>query len=138
MQLMLDAVRAAAADAGPGAGEALLREVDSIAVSRFFSDSTPRFKSPFGRVANPPWSVASKIGASPRELVYLPGGGNMPQVALNRACERIARGESAVALLAGAEALRTELAARRAGMSLDWNEDFPSAPDEWGGHRYGF
>jgi acetyl-CoA C-acetyltransferase len=136
LQLMLDAVRAAAADAGPG--DVMLSEVDSLAVSRFFSDSTPRFKSPFGRVANPPWSVASKIGASPREWVYLPGGGNMPQVALNRACERIARGESAVALLAGAEALRTELAARRAGITLDWNEDAPSAPHEWGGHRYGF
>jgi acetyl-CoA C-acetyltransferase len=87
-------------------------------------------------MANPPWSVAQRIGARTRELVYTPGGGNMPQVALNRACERIAQGESTVALLTGAEALRTELAARRAGVALDWQEDAPTAPEEWGGHRW--
>jgi len=148
LQLMVDAVRAAAADAGSGnagsgnagsgrAGtdEALLREVDSLVVVRLFSDAVPRFKSPFGRAANLPWSIAQRIGAAPRELVYTPGGGNMPQVALNRACEQIARGESTVALLTGAEALRTELGARRAGVMLDWNEDAPVAPEEWGGYR---
>ncbi|HEV2690239.1 MAG TPA: acetyl-CoA acetyltransferase [Bryobacteraceae bacterium] len=136
LDLMADVARAAAADAGPG--HALLRALDSLVVVRMFSDSTPRFKSPFGRVANPPWSVAQRIGTAPRELVYTPGGGNMPQVTLNRACERIARGESTVALLTGAEALRTELAAKRAGLQLDWNEDAPAAPEEWGGHRFGF
>jgi acetyl-CoA C-acetyltransferase len=87
---------------------------------------------------NPPWSLARRLGVSPRELVYTPGGGNMPQVAVNRACERISRGESRIALIAGAEALRTELAARRAGVALDWSEDAPAPPDEWGGHRSGF
>ena len=134
LQLMVDAARAAGEDAGPGS--ALLRAVDSLVVVRLFSDSTPRFKSPHGRMVNPPWSVARHIGATPRELVYTPGGGNMPQVALNRACERIAQGESTVALLTGAEALRTELAARRAGVNLDWQEDAPTAPEEWGGHRW--
>ncbi len=136
VKLMADVARAAAADAEPE--QALLLEVDSLVVVRMFSDSTPRFKSPFGRVTNPPWSVARRIGATPRELVYTPGGGNMPQVALNRACERIACGESAVTLLAGAEALRTELAAKRAGLQLDWSEDAPAAPEELGGHRMGF
>ncbi len=137
LQLMIDAVHAAAADAGPSAaiGPALLREVDSLVVVRLFSDAVPRFKSPFGRAANLPWSIGQRIGAAPRELVYTPGGGNMPQVVLNRACEQIARGESAVALLTGAEALRTELGARRAGLLLDWNEDAAAAPEEWGGYR---
>jgi len=134
--LMVDAVRKAAADSG--AGEALLRQVDSLTAIRLFSDSTPRFKSPFGAMVNPPWSVAQRIGAKPRELLYPMGGGNMPQVMLNRACERIARGESQVALICGAEALRTELAARRAGLQLDWNEDAPSKPDEMGGHKMGY
>ena len=134
--LMTDVARAAAKDAGPG--DALLRAIDSLVVVRMFSDSTPRFKSPFGKVANPPWSVARRIGAQPRELIYTPGGGNMPQVAMNRACERIASGESSVALLTGAEALRTELAARRAGIELDWSENAPDTPDDWGGHRFGF
>jgi len=134
--LMVDAVRAAAADSG--AGDALLRAVDSLCVIRLFSDSTPRFKSPFGRMVNPPWSIARRIGANPRELLYPSGGGNMPQVILSRACERIAAGESTVALLTGAEALRTELAARRAGIELDWNEDAPTTPDELGGHKFGY
>jgi acetyl-CoA C-acetyltransferase len=133
---MADAARAAAADAGPG--NALLRQIDSLVVVRLFSDSTPRFKSPFGRIANPPWSVARRIGAVPRELAYTPGGGNMPQVSLNRACERIAAGESDVTLLAGGEALRTELAAKREGLQLDWNEDAPVIAEELGGHRMGF
>ncbi len=134
--LLVDVARAAANDAG--AADALLQAIDSLIVVRLFSDSSPRFKSPFGRMVNPPWSVANRIGASPRELIYTPGGGNMPQVMLNRACERIARGESTIALLAGAEALRTELAAKRAGLALDWNEDAPSAPEELGGHRMGY
>jgi acetyl-CoA C-acetyltransferase len=136
LDLMADAARAAAEDAGPG--DALIHQIDSVVVVRLFSDSTPRFKSPFGKIANPPWSVARRIGAMPQELVYTPGGGNMPQVALNRACERIASGESNVTLLVGAEALRTELAARREGLQLDWSEDAPGPPEELGGHRMGF
>jgi len=136
--LELMAAAAAAAGSDSSAGAALLGAIDSLIVVRSFSDTAPRFKSPFGRLANPPWSVARRIGAAPRELVYTPGGGNMPQVAVNRACERIAQGESTIALLVGAEALRTELAARRAGRTLDWSEDAPAPPDEWGGHRTGF
>lgn len=142
LQLMVDAVRLAAHDAGTddvrsndAASNELLRAADSVIVVRMFSDAVPRFKSPHGRMVNPPWSLAQKIGASPRKLVYTPGGGTMPQVALNHACERIAQGESTVAVLTGAEALRTELAARRAGVTLDWNEDAPMAPEEWGGYR---
>jgi acetyl-CoA C-acetyltransferase len=137
LQLMVDVTRAAARDAaGVERDTALLQAIDSLIVVRMFSDSTPRFQSPHGRMVNPPWSIATRIGASPREFAYTPGGGNMPQVALNRACERIAQGESTVALLTGVEALRTELAARRAGVALVWGEDAPSEPEEWGGHRW--
>jgi acetyl-CoA C-acetyltransferase len=134
--LMVDTVKKAGADSG--AGDKLLQAIDSLTIIRLFMDSTPRFKSPFGRMVNPPWSVAQKIGAKPRELLYPIGGGNMPQVMLGRACERIARGESEVAMIAGVEPLRTELAARRAGIALDWNEDAPSGPDEMGGHKMGY
>ncbi len=112
-----------------------MHDVDSLIAVRLFSDAVPRFKSPFGTMVNPPWSIAQRIGANPRELVYTPGGGTMPQVALNRACERIAQGESSIALLTGAEALRTELAAKRAGIALDWSADAPSEPEQWGGYR---
>lgn len=136
--LMVDAVRAAGCDAAGGRGEELLRAADSVIVVRLFSDAVPRFKSPHGQMVNPPWSVAQRVRASPRELVYTPGGGTMPQVALNHACERIAQGESSIAILTGAEALRTELAARRAGIELDWSEEAPSSPEEWGGYRMAY
>ena len=133
LQLMVDAAKKVADDSGADA--AILQDIDSLIAVRLFSDAVSRFKSPFGRMVNPPWSIAQRIGARPRELVYTPGGGTMPQVALNRACERIAQGESSIALLTGAEALRTELAAKRAGLQLDWSEDAPSTPEEWGGYR---
>jgi acetyl-CoA C-acetyltransferase len=135
LQLMVAAVRIASDDAVGDRRDELLRAADSIIVVRMFADAVARFKSPHGHVANPPWSIANRISAAPRELVYTPGGGTMPQVALNHACERIALGESSVAILTGAEALRTELGARRAGVTLNWNEDAPSSPEEWGGYR---
>jgi len=133
VELMAAAARLAAADAGGAPG--LWAALDSVAVMRLFSDSSPRFRSPHGRAENPPWSVARRLGAAPREFIYTPSGGNMPQVMLNRACARIAAGESSCALLVGAEAQRTELAARRAGIALDWAEAAPEVPDELGGFK---
>ena len=49
---------------------------------------------------------------------------------LARACERIAQGESQAALVVGGEALRTELAAKRAGLQLQWGEDAPTTPNQ--------
>ena len=80
-----DAARLALADAqaridpvGLGA------EIDALAVMEFFSDISPRFASPFGRSTNPPKSVADRLGATPRQLLYSHSGGNMPQYLVNR------------------------------------------------------
>lgn len=132
LQLMQDAAQLAAADSG--AGEALWSALDSITVIRLFSDTVPRFASPFGKLVNPPWSLARRLGAQQvTDLVYPPQGGDSPQVMLARACERIAQGESQAALIVGGEALRTELAAKRAGLALQWGEDAPMPPDGLGG-----
>ena len=132
LQLMLEAAQHAAADSG--VGEALWRSLDSITVIRLFSDTVPRFASPFGKLVNPPWSLAKRLGAQQvTDLVYPPQGGDSPQVLLARACERIAQGESQAALIVGGEALRTELAAKRAGLALQWGEDAPSLPNGLGG-----
>lgn len=131
LQLMVEATNQAATDSG--AGERLLRGIDSIAVIRLFSDSVARFASPFGKLTNAPWSLAKRIGAQASDLVYPPHGGDSPQVMLARACERIASGTSQAALVVGGEAMRTELAAKRAGMELNWAEDAPAKPDELGG-----
>jgi acetyl-CoA C-acetyltransferase len=131
LALMVAAAQGAATDAGPAAQ--LLAAMDSLAVIRSFSDTIPAFRSPFGRLENPPWSVACRLGVSPNDQVYAPQGGDTPQTLTVRACERIAHGESEVALIVGAEALRTQLAARRASLALDWHEDAPEQPNELGG-----
>lgn len=99
--LMLDAVHGAARDC---AAADLPREADLITVVRSFADTLPRFSSPFGRMRNPPWSIAQAIGAKPKELFYTTGGGQTPQVVISRFCEEIAAGRAACAIMVGAEA----------------------------------
>jgi len=132
LQLMHDAVKLAAADSGAqDQGAALLRGLDSVTVIRLFADTLPRFASPFGKLANAPWSIAQRVGAAnATDLVCPPQGGDSPVVMLARACERIAQGESQAALVVGGEALRTELAAKRAGLQLQWGEDAPTTPNQ--------
>jgi acetyl-CoA C-acetyltransferase len=131
LDLVAEAARAAATDAGPGAR--LLSALDTIVAIRSFSQTSWRFASPFGDPANPPKSLAARLGASgARRLVYTHPGGNMPQWCLNRLCEMVTRGEVGAALVAGGEALATQKAAMRAGRDLDWAEDAGGAPELWG------
>jgi len=76
-----EAARAALADAGARIDPASLgARIDALAVMEFFSDISPRFASPFGRSSNPPKSVADRLGAAPRQLLYSHSGGNMPNI----------------------------------------------------------
>ena len=75
----------AAADAQVDAS-ALLRGIDSVTVVRLYSDSSPRFATPFGAMENPPWSLAQQLGCSPAEYVYPAPGGDSPQSLVTRAC----------------------------------------------------
>ena len=61
IDLTADAARMAAEDSGAGNG--LLQALDTIVVIRSFSDTSWRFKSPFGGPSNPPKSVARRLGA---------------------------------------------------------------------------
>lgn len=103
--------------------------IDTVVVIRLFADSSPAFRSPFGDYTNLPRSLANRIGANPRQLIYPPVGGNTPQMMVNRLAERIANGEAEVALIAGCEPLRTQAKAAKAGLKLDWGEDTGDAPD---------
>lgn len=128
--LLATVARGAVADSG-GAGVAAA--IDTVAVIRLFADSGPAFASPFGSYSNLPRSLANRIGASPRELIYPPVGGNTPQMMVNLLAERIANGEAEVALIAGCEALRTQAKAQKAGINLSWGEDTgdtPPAPEK--------
>ncbi len=135
-----EAAKAALADTGASIGaDALGRKVDALAVMEFFSDISPRFASPYGRSSNPPRSVANRLGAAPRQLLYSHSGGNMPQYLVNRFAEEISRGETDLALVCGAELLRSTQNARRAGMKIDWNEDPGGGePVRVGDSRFGF
>lgn len=127
--LMVAAARGAAMDSG---APDILNEIDGLTVVRQFSDTLPRFTSPFGRMENPPWSVAREIGCTPKELLYTTAGGHTPQIVITRFCEEIAAGRLSCALLVGAEALRTQHAAQKKGIVLDWSEAAPAPPRSFG------
>ncbi len=137
IDLTAEAVRRAAEDSG--AGKALTAALDTIVVLRSFSDTSWRFRSPFGGPKNPPRSLANRIGAtSAKRLVYTHPGGNMPQWCINRLFEMVTRGEVEAALVCGGEALATQKAAERAKLALDWNEDAGGSFEEWGVGKRGW
>jgi acetyl-CoA C-acetyltransferase len=119
MQLAALACRRALHDAGIGSAD-----VDTIAVIRLFSDAAKIWASPFGGSNNPPESVARQIGASPQRRIYSNVGGTEPLSLLVELLQTIARGESQLALLTGAEAIATQRFATRQGYALDWAEEF--------------
>lgn len=69
-----------------------------------------------------PGLVAERIGATPSRRQHGPIGGQTPVQFLHEAAQRIARGESAVAAVCGAESSHTATTARRRGMTLPWTE----------------
>ena len=137
MDLTAAAVKQAADDSG--AGGRLLAAIDTLVVLASFSDTSWRFKSPFGGPTNPPKSIANRVGAtSAKRLVYTFAGGNMPQWSINRLFEMVTRGEVEAALVCGGEALATQKAAERAKVALDWNEDAGGTPERWGVEKRGW
>jgi acetyl-CoA C-acetyltransferase len=112
--LMVRAIEAAANDAGLSGPPA----ADSIRVVSTLS----------WRYRNPAYVVAEGIGLEPRELAVTTMGGNSPQALVNTTARQILAGELDVAILAGGEAWRTRMRARREGRELEWSrapEDRP-------------
>ena len=111
--LMAEALRLAEADAG-GAGR-LLAALDSLDV---VNEISWPYRDPVGR-------LCAALGAGPGRATYGPVGGETPVRFLHEAALRIARGESAVAAVCGAEAEHTVQRARRAGLRLPWEGHDP-------------
>jgi acetyl-CoA C-acetyltransferase len=135
LTLAVQASRAALASAG---SQDLLAAIDTISVTRLFTDSMGIPECPFGRSNNPPMSIATALGASPAHCIYGQVGGTEPQGRVIEFARDIARGERSVVLLAGGEAIRNQRTAQRNGQVLDWSETFDPAeyPLEdrgWGG-----
>lgn len=97
--LLVDAVRAAANDAG---SHRLLATIDTLAVVKILSQ----------RYSDPAELVAEEVGIVPRRRIVTDDGGNYPMTLLNRACSEIAAGASDGWIIGGAEAWRSRTAAR--------------------------
>ncbi len=133
--LIARASRLALRDCGaPG----IYAAIDTVATIRSFADTSPRFATKLGTSANPPRSVAQRLGLQASRHIYSFSGGNMPQALLNQFAEEIARGGMRVVLLCGGEALRTQQGLERTGVAGVWNEDPGGAPELIGDPRRGW
>jgi acetyl-CoA C-acetyltransferase len=103
VDLAADAARAALGDAGLSDVAA----IDTVAGVRQFEISSAFARAPLGRSANYPRSVSERLGANPRRAILEVTGGQAPQHLVNELAATIARGESEVALIFGAEAIST-------------------------------
>ncbi|MCH8506547.1 MAG: acetyl-CoA acetyltransferase [Ectothiorhodospiraceae bacterium] len=134
--LMADAGRLALEDAG---GTGTTDAIDTVAVLRLFVDSSPRFAATgLGSSANPPRSIARRLGLKAGREIYTHVGGNMPQSLVNTFAQAIADGEMRAALIVGGEALRTQLGVQRAGQEVSWAEDPGGEPELLGESRSGW
>ncbi len=134
--LIAQAARLALQDSG-AAGMAAA--IDTVAMIRSFADTSPRFATKLGTSANPPRSVAQRLGLNAARHIYSYSGANMPQYQLNQFAESIARGEMRAALLCGGEALRTQHGLERAGGADGvWAEDPGGTPELIGEARRGW
>jgi acetyl-CoA C-acetyltransferase len=116
LDLLLDAVRSAEADAGVP-----VRKADSISVVKVVSWAYDRLAT----------RLAARVGAAPSYTVDTTVGGHWPALLLEQAAARIAAGESRIALIAGGEAQASAVALRSAGVDpvaeLGWSAD-PGGP----------
>ncbi|MNM57157.1 acetyl-CoA acetyltransferase [compost metagenome] len=114
MDLMLRAAHAAELDAHA----ALLSQVDSLGVVNI--SSWPYLDAP--------GHLAQCLDIRPRHTTYGAVGGQSPLAFLQDAAQRIANGQSQVALICGAEAQHTVTQALRQGVELPWTAPSADTP----------
>ena len=132
------AAERSAADAG--LSRAALASVDQLAVVGFTIDAPGALQRlPVPRLKNPPKALAKRLGCDPGRQVYSHMGGNSPQELVNDLCDRIARGESRLALAVGAEFLGSLMKRLRAGLLFpaDYGDLEEDSPDRFGDPRPG-
>jgi acetyl-CoA C-acetyltransferase len=120
--LLKIAAERAAADAGLGAQA--LAAIDTLAVAGYTIDSPGSKRGMIPHSTNPPASLSKVLGAGPRWSAYSEMGGNTPQYLINMLAERIARGETDLALTVGCEFLGSAMKRIGKGLSFDdWKAD---------------
>ncbi|WP_312030215.1 acetyl-CoA acetyltransferase [Actinomycetospora sp. TBRC 11914] len=107
VDLMAAAARAAGEDAS---ARSLLARLDSVRVVSLLSW---RYQDP-GRL------LAERLGAAPRHTLLTGVGGNEPQELVTSAARDVAAGRADVVLVAGGEAWRTRMKAKKRGERPDW------------------
>jgi acetyl-CoA C-acetyltransferase len=125
LAMMAEVARRAAADAGMDARQ--LERLDTVAVVNILS----------WHYGNAPGLLAERLGAQPARQIYTTVGGNTPQFLINEIATQIASGQVRGALIAGAEAVRTLLRARRAGVELRWTSGGTGKPTVLGESTHG-
>ena len=103
--------------------ENLENKIDTIMTVRFIFDSGGGKRPPFSIYANPPQSLANKLSIVDAKTFNGPTGGNTPQYLINILSEKIASGETEIALLSGAECFSSMRKARQSGIKTGWGED---------------
>jgi acetyl-CoA C-acetyltransferase len=114
LALMIDAVRAAAQDAGT---EGLIDAATSVRVIRGLWP----YKNPAG-------VIASTLGIPNAETVMSQYGGNFVQSVVNSTALDIQAGKHEVVIITGAECGYSQARARKQGFRLEWQEA-PGVPD---------
>lgn len=114
LALMAEAARSADADAGGG----LLGRVDALDVVSIVS----------WRYADVAASLCAELDIAPHTQAFHEVGGESPVRLLHEAALRIARGESRVALVVGAEAQHSAARAKREGETPPWTPFARDAP----------
>jgi acetyl-CoA C-acetyltransferase len=122
LDLMIEALKRAEQDAG---GK-LLADIDSLDIVNFLS----------WRYTAPEKQLSDKLGISPKHSYYGPVGGESPIRYIHEAAQRIARGESQVAAITGAESQGTATKAERAKIDLPWTPFAHDAPEPLRGSNY--
>src|SRR6201747_3147960 len=81
------------------------------------------------RYRDPEKLLAARLGIKPSHCFYGPVGGESPIRYLHEAAQRIARGETKVAVVCGAEAQSTATRAERAGVTPPWTPFAHDVPE---------
>jgi acetyl-CoA C-acetyltransferase len=122
LALMIEALKRAEQDSG---GK-LLGDIDSLDIVNFLS----------WRYTAPEKQLSEKLGITPKHAYYGPVGGESPIRYIHEAAKRIARGESQVAAITGAESQGTATKAERAKLDLPWTPFAKDAPEPLRGANY--
>jgi len=117
LEMIAQCARDAAADAG--AGDALLRSIDTCVVLNVAAWSA----------RNPAQVVAERLGSKPTKTYTSEMGGQIGVTATNLIAERITRGETKISYVCGANNMRTLMKAGGLGIDLNWTVGGTSDPE---------